>query len=115
MSIIERLKAVRHTLNVSQKVFAQNIFISTSYYACIESGHRKIKDSILESVSKIYNVDKNWLLTGKGGMFDTEPPDVKLEELIDVFKRLNGHFQGYIIDQVRNLDRIQKNEIKKPK
>ena len=77
MSTIERLKAVRHTLNVSQKVFAQNIFISTSYYACIESGHRKIKDSILDSVSKIYNVNKNWLLTGKGGMFDTEPPDVR--------------------------------------
>jgi len=115
MSIIERLKAVRHTLNVSQRVFAQNIFISTSYYACLESGHRKIKDSILDSISKIYNVNKNWLLTGKGGMFDTEPPDVKLDELTDIFKRLNGHFQGYIIDQVRNLDRIQKNEIKKLK
>jgi transcriptional regulator with XRE-family HTH domain len=115
MSIIERLKAVRQTLNISQKIFARSIFISTSYYACIESGHRKIKDSILDSVSKIYNVNKNWLLTGKGGMFDTEPPDVKLEELIDIFKRLNGYFQGYIIDQVRNLDRIQKNEIKKPK
>jgi len=115
MSIIERLKAVRHTLNVSQKVFAKNIFISTSYYACIESGHRKIKDSILDSISKIYNVDKNWLLTGKGGMFAADPPDVKLDELTGIFKRLNEHFQGYILDQVRNLDKIQKNEIKKPK
>ena len=110
MSVIERLKAVRHTLNVSQKIFAKSIFISASYYACIESGHRKVKDAILDSVSKIHNVSKEWLLTGKGGMFEKEPPDLKLEELIGIFKRLNGHFQGYILDQVRTLDKIQKKE-----
>ena len=112
MSVIERLKAVRHSLNVSQKVFAKSIFISTSYYACLETGHRKIKDTILDSVSKIYKVNKEWLLTGNGGMFDTEPPDVKLEELIAIFKRLNGHFQGYILDQVRRLEKIQENELR---
>ena len=79
----------------------------------MESGHRNIKDSVLESVSKIYNVNKEWLLTGKGKMFDTEPPDVKLEELIGIFKRLNGHFQGYVLDQVRYLDKVQKKEPKR--
>jgi len=115
MSVMERLKSVRHTLNVSQKVFAKSIFVSTSYYACLESGHRKIKDTILDSITKIYNVNKEWLLSGKGKMFDTEPPDVKLEELISIFKRLNGHFQGYILDQVRHLDGIQKRELREKK
>jgi transcriptional regulator with XRE-family HTH domain len=113
MSVMERLKTVRHTLNVSQKVFAKSIFISTSYYACLESGHRKIKGTILDSVSKIYNVSKEWLLSGKGEMFDTEPPDTKLEELTDIFKQLNGHFQAYILDQVRNLEKIQEKELRK--
>jgi transcriptional regulator with XRE-family HTH domain len=111
MSVIERLKTVRHTLNVSQKVFAKSIFVSTSHYACLESGHRKIKDTILDSISKIYNVNKEWLLTGKGDIFDTEPPDVKLEELISIFKRLNGYFQGYILDHVRHLEKIQEREL----
>jgi transcriptional regulator with XRE-family HTH domain len=110
MSVMERLRTVRHTLNISQKLFAKSIFISTSYYACLESGHREIKDKTLDSISKIYNVSKEWLLTGKGGMFDTVPPDVKLEELTGIFKRLNVHFQGYILDQVRNLEKIQKKE-----
>ena len=115
MSVIERLKAVRHTLNVSQKVFAESIFISTSHYACMESGHRRVKDTVLDSISKIYNVNKGWLFTGKGGMFDKEPPDVKLEELIAIFKRLNGHFQGYILDQMRSLEKIQKKEAREKK
>jgi transcriptional regulator with XRE-family HTH domain len=115
MSVIERLKAVRQTLNVSQKVFAKSIFISTSHYACIESEHRKIKETILDSVCKVYNVSKEWLLTGKGGMFERTPPNMKLEELVDIFKRLNGHFQGYILDQVRNLEKIQKKEQREKK
>jgi transcriptional regulator with XRE-family HTH domain len=112
MTVVERLKAARHTLNIPQKVFAKNIFMSTSNYACLESGHRKIKDTVLDSISKVYNVNKDWLLTGKGKMFDAEPPDVKLEELTSIFKRLNVHFQGYILDQVRYLEKAQKKEIR---
>ena len=99
-------------MNISQKVFAKSIFMSTSNYACLESGHRKIKDTVLDSISKVYNINKDWLLTGKGKMFDKEPPDVKLDELIDIFKRLNTHFQGYILDQVRHLEKNQKKEIR---
>ena len=112
MSVIERLKTIRHTLKISQSVFAKNIFLSTSQYACLESGHRRIKDTVLDSVAKIYNVNKDWLMTGKGAMFDTQPPDVRLDELINIFNRLNSHFQGYILDQVRTLDKLQKKETK---
>ena len=110
MAINERLRAVRQSLNVSQKIFAKNIFVSASHYACMESGHRKIKDTILDSISKVYNVNKEWLLSGKGDMFETAPPDLKLEELIEIFKRLNSHFQAYILDLVRNLEQILKDE-----
>ena len=46
-------------------------------------------------------------------MFLNEPPDVKLEELIGIFKRLNRHFQAYILDQVRTLEKVQKKELKR--
>ena len=110
---MERLKAVRHTLNVSQTVFAKSIFLGKSQYACLESGHRKIKETVLDSISKVHGVNKEWLLTGNGNMFDSEPPDAKLEELINIYKKLNSHFQEYIIDQIKNLERIQQKELKK--
>ncbi len=108
MAVNDRLKTLRQTLDLTQKAFAKSVFISTSFYTQIENGNRNIKDSFLDSISKVYNVNKGWLLTGKGSMFDKEPPDVKLEELIAIFKRLNEHFQNYIIDQVKNLEKIQK-------
>jgi transcriptional regulator with XRE-family HTH domain len=115
MSVIERLKTVRHTLNVSQKIFARNIFISTSQYACLESGHRKIKETVLDTISKVYNVNREWLSTGNGEMFDREPPDVKLDELISIFKRLNGYFQGYILEHIKQLEKIQEKELREKK
>jgi len=86
--------------------------MSTNNYACLEAGLRNVKNTVLDSISKIHNINKEWLCTGKGKMFDKEPPDMKLEELIDIFKRLNSHFQGYILDQIRHLDKIQKKEDK---
>ena len=56
MLINERLKIVRQTLNLTQKVFAKSVFISTCHYTMIETGNRTIKDSFLDSVCKIYNV-----------------------------------------------------------
>jgi transcriptional regulator with XRE-family HTH domain len=110
MLINERLKFFRQSLNLTQKVFAKSVFLSTSHYTLIETGKRKIKNSFLDSVCKIYNVNKDWFFTGQGNIFMNEPPDVKLEELIDIFKRLNVHFQGYIIDLAKNLERLQEKE-----
>ncbi|MDR2965477.1 MAG: helix-turn-helix domain-containing protein [Treponema sp.] len=112
MSISKRLKNIRQSLNLSQKNFAKSLFISTSYYTLLETGNRRAKDSFLDLVCKIYNVNKNWLLFGKGDVFTAEPPDMQLEELLGIFKHLNEHFKGYILEQVRFLEKIQKNEEK---
>lgn len=107
MPLNDRLKTIRTALGITQKSFAKGIFISTSYYAGIEAGHRKVNERIIDLVSTRFNVNKDWILTGKGEMFSENPPDVRLQELIDIYKRLNGHFQGYILEQIRALDKIQ--------
>jgi transcriptional regulator with XRE-family HTH domain len=107
MIVNRRLRAIRTALNVSQKLFAKGIFISTSYYAGIETGHRQVNDRIIDLVSTQYHVNKNWILTGQGEMFGSLPPDVRIQELIDIFSKLNPHFQAYILDQTRDLEKIQ--------
>jgi transcriptional regulator with XRE-family HTH domain len=108
-----RLKMLRKTLNISQKAFAKGIYISTSYYAEIELENRRVNDRIIELVSSKYNVNKDWLLTGKGEMFSKPPPNVKLDQMIDIFNELNGLFQDYILIQIKELLKVQEKSSKK--
>jgi len=109
-SINERLKAVRTTLNLSQRDFSKGIFLRQSSYARIEQGKITINERIIELVCSKYNVNKTYLKDGKGKMFSGNPPDVKLEQLNRVFNELNGLFQDYLITQAKELLKVQQKQ-----
>ena len=107
-TINARIKAVRKTLGLSQRAFCKGIFLSHSFYAQIESGTRKANDRIYELISTKYNVNKDWLITGKGEMFSGPAPDVELEQLIEIYKELEPLFREYITLQIKQLLSVQK-------
>jgi transcriptional regulator with XRE-family HTH domain len=107
-SITARIKAVRKALGLSQRAFCRGIFLSQGFYAQIESGLKKANERIYELVSTKYNVNKEWLLTGKGEMFSGPTPDVELEQLIEIYKELDPLFREYIMLQIKQLLNVQK-------
>jgi transcriptional regulator with XRE-family HTH domain len=107
-SINIRIKAVRKALGLSQRAFCKGIFLSHSFYAQIESGMRKANERIFELISTKYNVNKDWLLTGKGEMFSGPTPDVEMEQLIEIYKELDPLFREYIMLQIKQLLNVQK-------
>jgi len=110
-----RIKAVRKALQISQRDFCKGIFLSQSYYGKIETGTRKPNDRIFELISNKYNVNKEWLVTGKGNMFSAPPPDVELEQLVGIIKELDPLFREYIIRQIKMLaDLHKKSRERKP-
>jgi transcriptional regulator with XRE-family HTH domain len=115
-TIKERIKAVRTALNLSQKDFCKGIYISQSLYAKIETGERKPTERIYELISNKYKVSKDWLITGKGDMFSISPPDVELEQLLEIIRGLDPLFRDYIIQQVKQLANLHRksNEEQKP-
>jgi transcriptional regulator with XRE-family HTH domain len=119
VSINVRIKAVRKTLELSQRAFCKGIFLSHSFYAQIESGTRKANERIYELISTKYSVNKDWLLTGKGEMFSGPTPDIELEQLIEIYKELDPLFREYIMLQIKQLLNVQKRnkktENKEPK
>lgn len=102
-SINERIKAVRKALCLSQRDFCKGVFLSQSFYGQIESGVRNSNERIYELICNKYNVNKDWLLTGEGEMFAAPPPDVELEELMEIIKGLDPLFKEYIVQQIRQL------------
>jgi transcriptional regulator with XRE-family HTH domain len=108
VSINARIKAVRKALGLSQRAFCRGIFLSQGFYAQIESGLKKANERIYELISTKYNVNKDWLLTGKGEMFSGAAPDVELEQLIEIYKELDPLFREYITLQIKQLLNVQK-------
>jgi len=109
-SINERLKAVREYLKLSQRDFSKGIFLRQSSYARIEQGKTRVNDRIVELTCLKYNVNKNYLKDGKGRMFGSNPPDVKLEQLNQIFNELNSSFQDFLINQAREMLKVQQKQ-----
>ena len=108
VSISIRIKAVRKALGLSQRAFCRGIFLSQGFYAQIESGIKNANRRIYELISTKYNVNKEWLMTGKGEMFSGPTPDVELEQLIEIYRELDPLFREYIMLQIKQLLSVQK-------
>jgi hypothetical protein len=81
--------------------------LSQPSYARLELEQYQANNRIIDLVATRYGVNKDWILTGKGDMFDTRP-NVKLQELIDIFNELDDVFQDYILTQIKEILKVQK-------
>ncbi|GHU38563.1 hypothetical protein FACS1894190_00380 [Spirochaetia bacterium] len=99
-----RIVKFRHTLNMTQKEFAEKILIATSYLGAIEVGKKKVNDRLVKLITTVFGVSEPWLRTGEGAMFEKDViPDYKITETVEIFKQLNPFFQDFILDQLRKL------------
>jgi len=113
VSIKDRIKMLRKALKLSQGEFGKRIYISQSLLTEIESGNRNINNRTIQLIVTEYNVNKNWLLTGKESMFFETPPDYKKEQLLRIFNELDDMLQDYLLIQSKELLKMQKKRNKK--
>lgn len=69
----KRIKKLRKELDLTQTVFAERIGMKQNSIALIESGKRNISDYALRVICREFNVNKDWLYTGEGNMFNPDP------------------------------------------
>jgi len=102
MTISERIRHVRKTLNMSQVEFAKAIFISNGYIAELECEHRRVNDRIIHLITLTFGVNEKWLKTGVGDMFYKTPGE-KLQRMVGLFNELPPKFQDYVMQQIEQL------------
>jgi transcriptional regulator with XRE-family HTH domain len=115
MEVYERIKEIRTNLKLSQRQFAKRIFVSQTLINEIELGKRKIHIRVLHLISYQFNVNLDWLRKGEGDMFFDMPPDMRLEHIIDIFNKLDKPLQDYLLQQSKELLKIQRETIDKMK
>ncbi|MCL2067052.1 MAG: helix-turn-helix domain-containing protein [Treponema sp.] len=106
MTVNERIKEVRHALKLSQRVFAKTVYISNGYLADVELGHNKVKDRLIHLISSAFSVNKHWLLTGQGRMFNSTQEE-KMERMSALFNELYPEFQDFVLRQIDELIELQ--------
>ena len=81
-----RLRKVRESLHLLGTTFAAKIHMHSSYLSEIENGTRKVGQKIILKIASAYNINLNWLLMGKGPMFneaDDRQVDLKWDDFGD--------------------------------
>ena len=112
-TVHERIKEIRLSLGISQREFSKRIFITQSFYGDIELGKKKTNDRIIHLISTQININKDWLVTGKGDMFSGPPPDIRRDRLIDIYNQLPVWLQDCLIEQSRILLKKYKDKKRK--
>ena len=76
----ERIRALRKTLGLTQKEFADRIGITYQMLGLYERGEYDPPDKVLKLISSTFGVSYNWLKTGQGEMWERKEKAL-LEEL----------------------------------
>jgi len=106
MTVNERVRSVRHALNLTQMKFSKQISISTSYLAGIEIGDRKVNERVIRLIGSEFNINEHWLKTGDGEMF-SEDVDASIAKITSLFKSLSPQFQMCALEQMDTLFELE--------
>ena len=106
MTINRRIVELRRALKMSQRAFAKEVYVSNGYLAGIELGHNEVKDRLIHLIVSAFSVNKHWLLTGEGRMFNSTQEE-KLERMTGLFNELYPEFQDFILRQIDELIELQ--------
>lgn len=84
--MVERLKKLRKYLKMSQGEFGKKIELSASAIGEIERGTNKLTDRNIEAISRVFNVNPDWLRDGVGEMFSPPKETDWLTQLIEEYQ-----------------------------
>jgi DNA-binding XRE family transcriptional regulator len=98
MSIGGRIKQIRLENNLNQKTFSELLGVSQGTLSDIESGKSLPSYSTLESLSRVFRSDLNWLIC-----------DMKVSQ--EMNKSDANDFEVEMLRNYRKLDEIDKQEI----
>jgi len=89
----ERLKKARMALGLNQVEFSKKIDLRPNYISKYEREESQMKIETLEKISKVFQINMNWLLTGNGEIFLSQNENNK------IVKKISGDNNNVAINQ----------------
>ena len=83
-----RIKYVRKYLNLTQEQFSERLGITAAHISKVENEIGNISITLVRLISKVYLINEEWILTGKGEMFIAQCVSEKSAEYEQFIKEL---------------------------
>lgn len=107
---MNKLKAIREELGLTQQELASKLGISRSQVGNIEQGIRSITPRIKRDLIKDLKVNPNWIKSGQGEIINKENKyddfelDDKELEFLDLYDSLDEDSQKLIIETMKKIN-----------
>ena len=97
-----RLKQIRKAKKMSQEEFSKRLGISRSHLAGLESGAKSnITDRLINDICREFNVNREWLETGTGEMFNDPLEDLviddEIREMAKIYSQLDDNMKQTVL------------------
>lgn len=102
-----RIRTIRQSLKITQSKFGEHIGLKQSSINDIEHGKCNITERVIISICSRFNVNENWLRTGKGEMFNIS--DKKYQEFFEIYEQFPEPLQDFLKRTAQDLLDTQKN------
>lgn len=99
-----RIVELRKYIGITQEAFASQIGLTRSAIANIENGKRTITDRVASDICREFNVNSDWLHTGRGEMFNSIDPDAELAHLMGKILSSKNDFIKHTMLTLARLD-----------
>lgn len=114
----DRIKKLRTELECTQEEFAKKLGLARNSIANYEIGRREPTNAIITSICREFNVNEEWLRTGRGEMFRQLLPTDEVAGYVEDLLEYDGHgnaFYDMIIEMMKayhNIDDKSKSVVK---
>jgi transcriptional regulator with XRE-family HTH domain len=112
IKIHDRLKEIRQYYKMSIREFSKEISYSHGVYGQVEHGDNEPTERIIQLISSRFNVNKEWIKTGKGKMFNSTPTDIRLDRILEIYNTIDGTLKDCLLEQSKILLKIYKDRKK---
>ena len=100
----QRVRVLRKELKLTLEKFGKPLGVGKTAISKIENGENKLTDQMILAMCREYNVNKEWLRTGKGEMFKKMNRQQELAQLTaTLFKEEEDSFKSRLIMALAQL------------
>lgn len=111
MTFAEKLKLLRKANNLTQAEFADSIGISRGNLSGLELGKVEPTQVLINCVSLMYNIDKNWLTDESNNDLSALNGSTNMLSLItEKYEQLDDKYKKFVENQINELLSMQENQ-----